>query len=165
MKKFRLLFLIGTVLLAGGQSLFAQSKKEKSEQKEKEVKEVIESKQFTINVDRALPMGGRSVNLTTSYSLEMRGDSAISYLPYFGRAYTAPYGGGNGMRFEKEVADYQCTYNKKGVAKIQFVARTDEDTYRFAIQVYPNGSASINVTPVNKQSITYQGELVSGKAK
>ena len=54
---------------------------------------MIENGRFTIEVDRALPMGGRTVHLTTPYSLEMRGDSAISYLPYFGRAYSLPYGG------------------------------------------------------------------------
>ena len=164
MKSFRLLVLMGIVLLVGGQSLYAQSKKERKEQKEKEVKEMIDEKRFTINVNRALPMGGRSVNLTSSYTLEMRGDSVVSYLPYYGRAYSVPYGGGNGgVRFEQSVTDYQCSFNKKGTAQIKFVARTDEDTYRFDIQVFPGGSASIHVTPVNKQSITYQGEVASKK--
>ena len=96
MKNVRLFWLLGIVLVIAGQSLCAQTKKEKREQKEKEVKELIESKRFTIDVNRAIPMGGRSLNLTSPYSLEMRGDSAISYLPYFGRAYSAPYGGGDG---------------------------------------------------------------------
>lgn len=163
MKTFRLLFFMGIVLLVGGQSLFSQTKKEKREQKEKEVKELIDEKRFTIDVNRALPVGGRSVNLTSPYSFEMRGDSAVSYLPYFGRAYSVPYGGGDGMRFEKSVTDYSSSYNKKGIAQIKFVTRTDEDTYRFNIQVFPNGSATINVTPTNRQSITYQGELAPKK--
>ena len=91
MKNVRLFWLVGIVLLLAGQSLYAQSKKEKKEQKVNEVKELIDSKRFTVDVDRAIPMGGRSVNLTSPYSLEMRGDSVISYLPYFGRAYSAPY--------------------------------------------------------------------------
>ncbi|RHJ77798.1 DUF4251 domain-containing protein [Parabacteroides sp. AM08-6] len=163
MMNIRLFFLIGVVLLIGGQSLFAQSKQEKKEQKEKEVKEMIDKKRFTIDVNRALPMRGRSVNLTSPYSLEMRGDSAISYLPYYGRAYSAPFGGGNGLRFEKSITDYTCSYNKKGMAQIKFVARTNDDVYRFHVEVYPNGSANINVTPINKQSITFRGELASPK--
>ena len=87
---------------------------------------MIENGRFTIEVDRALPMGGRTVHLTTPYSLEMRGDSAISYLPYFGRAYSLPYGGGDGMRFEESINDYQSTFDKKGTARIKFVARTKE---------------------------------------
>ena len=91
MRNIRLFFFVGIVLFFGGQSLYSQSKKEREEQKAKEMKEMIENGRFTIEVDRALPMGGRTVHLTTPYSLEMRGDSAISYLPYFGRAYSLPY--------------------------------------------------------------------------
>lgn len=163
MKNVRLFWLLGIVLLFAGQSLCAQSKKEKQEQKAKEVKELIDSKRFTIDVNRAIPMRGRTVNLTSPYSLEMRGDSVISYLPYFGRAYSAPYGGGDGLRFEKSITDYQASFNKKGTAQIQFRTRSDDDTYTFRMQVFSNGSATINVTPVNKQSITFHGELAPKK--
>ena len=136
MRNIRLFFFVGIVLFFGGQSLYSQSKKEREEQKAKEIKEMIENGRFTIEVDRALPMGGRTVHLTTPYSLEMRGDSAISYLPYFGRAYSLPYGGGDGMRFEESITDYQSTFDKKGTARIKFVARTKEDTFRFDVQVF-----------------------------
>lgn len=163
MKNVRLFFLIGIVLMIGGQSLYSQNKKERKEQKAKEIKEMIEGGRFTIEVDRALPMGGRSVNLTTPYSLEMRGDSAISYLPYFGRAYSLPYGGGDGMRFEESITDYQSTFDKKGTARIKFVARTKEDTFHFDVKVFSNASATIGVTSANRQNITYQGELAPKK--
>lgn len=163
MKNIRLFFLVGIVLLVGGQSLFAQGKEEKREKKEQQIKERIESRRFTIEVDRALPMGGQLINLTTPYSLEMRGDSAISYLPYFGRAYTAPYGGGNGLRFNQSITGYTCTFGKKGKTHIHFATRTDDDVYRFDILVFSNGSATITVMPVNKQSITFQGELAAPK--
>lgn len=163
MKYVRLFGLLGIVLVLTGQSLCAQTKKEKKEQKAKEVKELIDSKRFTVDVNRAIPMGGRLLNLTSPYSLEMRGDSAISYLPYFGRAYSAPYGGGDGLRFEKSITDYQTSFNKKGTAQIQFRTQTDDDTYAFSVQVFPNGSATITVIPVNKQSITFHGELAPAK--
>ena len=163
MKNIRLLFFMGVVLFLGGQSLYSQTKKERKEQKAKEIKEMIDEQRFTIDVDRALPMGGRTVNLTTPYSFEMRGDSAISYLPYFGRAYSLPYGGGDGLRFEESITDYQSTFEKKGSARIKFVTRTKEDTFRFDVQVFSNGSAIISVTPTNRQSITYQGEVAPKK--
>lgn len=163
MKCIRLFVMIGIVFLMGGQSLFSQTKAEKREQKAKEVKAMVESRRFVISIERALPMGGRSINLTSPYSLEMRGDSAVSYLPYFGRAYSLPYGGGDGLRFEKPVTDYRISFNKKGIANIQFATRTDDDTFRFCVEVYPNGSATISVTPTNRQSISYQGELAEKK--
>lgn len=165
MKNLRLFFLMGIAFCIGGQSLFAQSKREKQEQKEKEVKERIDSGRFTIEVNRALPTGGRSVNLTTLYSLEMRGDSVVSYLPYYGRAYSAPYGGGGGLIFTKPITGLESAYSKKGVAQLKFETRTDDDTYRFDIKIYPNGSASLHVIPTNKQGITYQGEMVAKQEK
>lgn len=163
MKNVRFVFLLGIVLFLGGQSLFAQSKEEKREQKEQVVKAAIESGRFIIDVNRALPMKGRSVNLTSPYSLELRGDSVVSYLPYFGQAYSVPYGGGNGLRFDAPVSEYKLSYKKKGVAEIKFRTRTDEDNYTFNISIYPTGSATIHVTPVNKQSITFYGEVVEKK--
>ena len=150
---------MGIVLLTGGQSLFSQSKKEKREKRAWEVKERIESKRFTIDVNRAIPMGGQAINLTSPYSLEMRGDSVISYLPYFGRAYSVPYGGGDGLRFSQSITGYTCTFGKKGKTHIHFATRTDDDIYRLDIQVFSNGSATIAVMPTHKQSITFQGEI------
>ena len=65
------------------------------------VREIVDSGRIKIDVDRAVPMAGRSVNLTSPYSLEIHGDSILSYLPYFGRAYSAPYGGGEGLTLKK----------------------------------------------------------------
>lgn len=61
MRNIRLFFFVGIVLFFGGQSLYSQNKKERKEQKAKEIKEMIENGRFTIEVDRALPMGGRTV--------------------------------------------------------------------------------------------------------
>lgn len=164
MKSVRFVLFLGIVLFWGGQSSFAQSKQEKKEQKEQAVKTVMESGRFTIDVNRAIPMKGRSVNLTSPYSLELRGDSVVSYLPYFGQAYSVPYGGGKGLRFDAPISEYKLSYKKKGVAEIQFRARTDEDYYTFNISVFPTGSATIHVTPVNKQSITFYGEVAEKTA-
>lgn len=166
MKKLRLSVVLGMALLVGGaHPLFAQSKKERQAQKAGEVKELLESGAFTIDVNRALPMGGKAVNLTSPYSLELKGDSVFSYLPYFGRAYNVPYGGGEGLRFNESVTENDITYDKKGNATIRFKARTNEDNFTFDIKVFTNGSATINVQPVNRQSISYYGELAPVKDK
>lgn len=166
---------IFVLFLAVGEGSFLQAqtkqesteptKQEKREQKEKEVREWIANGDFTVSVDRALPMGGRSIPLTTLYSITLKNDSVFSYLPYFGRAYTAPYGGGNSMDFTKQVTDYDCTYTSKGAAVIQFKAKTNDDHFTFRLQIYPNGSTTIQVTPVNRQSITYYGEIVPQKER
>ena len=159
MKKIRLLLICLAVLCAGSQVLYAQSKKEKAEKKAGAVKELINSRHYTVDVLRAYPMGGESVNLTSPYSLEIRGDSLISYLPYFGRAYSIPYGGGKGLIFDAPITNYRCVINTKKTALITFESRNDEDVYQFQVDIFPSGSATIDVVPTKRQSISYQGDL------
>ena len=49
---------------------------------------------FKIDVHRMIPMAYRSHSLDPGYSVEVRNDSLICYLPYVGQNYTAnPVGG------------------------------------------------------------------------
>ena len=159
MRLTRLVGFLGIVLFCAGQSLFAQSKQERKEQKERVVREIVDSGRIKIDVDRAVPMAGRSVNLSCPNSLEIHGDSILSYLPYFGRAYSAPYGGGEGLTFKEVATEKEQTSEKKGSSEIKFRVKTKEDVYMFRVEVYPNGSVTINVTPVNKQAITFYGDV------
>ncbi|WP_106831051.1 DUF4251 domain-containing protein [Parabacteroides pacaensis] len=162
MKDFRFLIvlvLVGVALLYGVQPFYAQSKTDKKNTEEQIVKELLESKEYTIEVDRAIPMRGPSRHLTSPYTLEIKGDSVISYLPYFGEAYSVPYGGGKGLIFEAPITDYKLSFNKKGLAKIKFKTYSGEDTFTYTIEVFPNGSASINVLAMNRQGISFYGEL------
>ena len=159
MRTKKQIFMLLLALLVGIPTLSAQSKKEKKEQKKEAVKKLIESENYKIDVNTAMPMCGRSVPLTSSYSLEIRNDSVISYLPYYGRAYSIPYGGGDGLNFKAVLKEYSMKMDKKGNAVIEFIARNPEDRYEYRVKVFPNGSASIDVNMQNRQSISFQGEL------
>lgn len=156
MKISRFLIMVGIVSLIGGQSLIAQEEKD---EKFARIKDLIEQGEYHVEVDRALPMGGRSVNLTSPYGFTIKGDSIYSHLPYYGRAYSVPYGGGSGLQFDKPVTDYTVSYEKDNKATIRFSARSDDDRYTFSVQIFSNGTASVFVQPTNRQSITYQGEI------
>lgn len=140
-------------------TLSAQSRKEKKEQKKEAVQKQIISENYKIEVNTAIPMRGRTIPLTSSYSLAIRNDSVISYLPYYGRAYSIPYGGGDGLNFSAPLKEYDMKTDKKGNPVIKFTARSPEDYFEFRIKVYSNGSASIDVNMQNRQSISFQGEL------
>ena len=159
MRTKKQIFMLLLALLVGIPTLSAQSKKEKKEQKKEAVKKLIESENYKIDVNIAMPMRGRSIPLTSSYSLEIRNDSVISYLPYYGRAYSIPYGGGDGLNFKAVLKEYSMKMDKKGNAVIEFIARNPEDRYEYRVKVFPNGSASIDVNMQNRQSISFQGEL------
>lgn len=139
---------------------WAQTKAERKQQRAQMVKECMESKQFRIEPNSALTMSGWNVQLNSYYSLEVRNDSVFSYLPYYGRGYNVPYGGGEGLNFEAKVEDYKQSIGKKGNYEIEFSARTREDFYTFHIDVYDNGSSSIHVNMQRRQSIDFLGDLV-----
>ena len=159
MRTKKQIFMLLLALLVGIPTLSAQSKKEKKEQKKEAVKKLIESENYKIDVNTAMPMRGRSIPLTSLFSLEIRNDSVISYLPYYGRAYSIPYGGGDGLNFKAVLKEYSMKMDKKGNAVIEFIARNPEDRYEYRVKVFPNGSASIDVNMQNRQSISFQGEL------
>lgn len=151
-----ILILLLTVGLSG---VFAQSKKEQKEQREQAVKEQIAAEKYKISVNTAYPRRGKTVYLSSPYSLEIRNDSVISYLPFYGRAYSVPYGGGSGLIFKAPLDQYEMKMSKKGAAKIEFIARSPEDRFKFSLTIYPNGSSSINVNMQNRESISFSGEI------
>jgi len=159
MKK-NLLFLAGlmTVVAVGFVSCMSSNAVSKNELSQI-VRKQIDDRHFTIEVTRMLPMNGRSSELTSLYSLTVNSDSIDSYLPYFGTAYSIPYGGGQGLTFKAPITDYTENFDSKGTADISIQTRSEDDNYHYRIQIFKNGSASILVTPVNRQAISFYGNL------
>jgi len=149
--------LVLSIILTGCSASKGLTKEEKAT-KEAELREAIENRAFVVEVDRALPTGAESRMLTSPYSLTIRGDTVKSYLPFFGRAYSVPYGGGDGLIFNSTITDYQSSFDKKGKALIEFKTRSKEDALVYRIQIFLSGSASIDVTSINRQSISFHGK-------
>ena len=112
MKAIRIIFSLLLIMAISIPTLSAQTKKEKKELKKQAVEKLITSGKYKIDVNRALPARGRSVMLTSPYSVEIRNDSIISHLPYYGRAYSIPYGGGEGLNFKAPLTDYKLDWDK-----------------------------------------------------
>src|SRR4051812_10006074 len=81
------LLLILTSFFSG----FAQqTKEEKKQQEYAQIQNLVNSKNYVFVAQTVLPLGGRVRNLTSPYDLKVAGDTVISDLPYFGRAFVAP---------------------------------------------------------------------------
>lgn len=156
--------LVLSIFMLGCSSSRSLTKEEKAA-KEVVLRKAIENRGFVVDVDRMLPMSGRSRTLTSPYSLEINGEQVKSHLPYFGRAYSVPYGGGDGLNFEATVTDYTSSFDSKGKASVAFQAKTKEDQYSFRLEIFPNGSTSIQVTSVNRQGISFQGTTSDKKSE
>ena len=119
----------------------------------------IESGRYRVGIRTAYPIRGAAVQVTGDYGLEVSGDSVTVYLPYFGRGYTLPYGGGKGLNFSGVTENFKITQPKRDRKHVEFSVKNDEDTYKFHIDIFDNGSASINVMPQQREMISFNGEI------
>lgn len=125
-----ILFIAGTGIF----TLQAQNREERKELKEQTVKEKIESENYRIDINTAYPRRGRMIPLTSIYSVTIRNDSVFSQLPYFGRAYSIPYGGGQGLMFNAPIDQYTMAMGKRGADKNQLYRQKS----RRSVQIQDN---------------------------
>ena len=154
----KLVLMLIAVLAAGCAT--QQEKAAQMAEKAAVVKKSIDSHRYVVEVRTMHPMRGGSVQVTSDFTLQMKGDTLVSYLPYFGRAYNVPYTGGKGLNFTALVEDYtQLRNDKKELTQVSFVCRNDEDHYRYVLNIYDNGEVDINLTSRNRERISYNGVM------
>lgn len=126
----------------------------------KKVTKCLDERHYTIDVQMMMPQGGPARNVSGNWSLEVRNDSLFSYLPYVGRAFNIPMGGGKGLNFTAPIIHYTEATGKNGKRRIEIDVRNDEDSYNYMIEVFDNGNASIDVTARERDNISFSGNLV-----
>lgn len=160
MKSLLSLVLLVVALMALEGCATAEERAARAAEQAARVKVALTEKRYKIMVERMYPMRGGSKNVSSNYSVEVRNDSLFSYLPYFGRAYQVPYGGGKGLNFTERIGSYRESQGKHGQRHIEIDVRNDEDTYLYTIDVYDNGNSDIEVQPRQRERISYSGEMV-----
>lgn len=136
-----------------------QERAARAAEQAKKVTEALNTRRYTINVDRMQPLRGSTKNLSFGYSVEVRNDTLFSYLPYFGRAYTVPYGGGKALNFEAPISHYQEQQGRNGLRRIEIGVVNEEDTYLYTIEVFDNGRSSIDVNARERERIAFTGQM------
>ncbi|NCC11168.1 MAG: DUF4251 domain-containing protein [Bacteroidia bacterium] len=159
MKKFKLILVSLLVVSCSSYQPSRQSSSKISEKKLKKVEQELNAKNYEIKIHTALPMRGKSIQLTSAYSLKIKNDSLFSYLPYYGRAYSIPYGGGAGLIFKAPLESYTIQKGKHEKHIVKASAQTPEDRFDFTLTIFDNGTASVHVNMRNRESISFQGEL------
>jgi len=167
------ILILGLLILAtvsiSAQETETKSKKElkaeKKAQQIEEIKSIVDSKTFVFNARNANPMKGRSINLTSEYDVKITKDSIFSYLPYYGVAYTAGYGGTESpMIFNNSFEKYEMEKTKQGYL-IKVSTKNSNDRLEFSFNISETGSTNLNVTSINRQSISYYGNVEKVKEK
>ena len=137
----------------------AEERAARAAEQAKAVKAALQERNYQIAVNRMYPSRGASKSLSYGYSVEVRNDSLISYLPYFGRAYDVPYGGGNGLNFSAPIRNYQESQPKSDLRHIEIDVKNEEDTYLYTLDIFDNGSTDINVRSRQREPISFSGEM------
>jgi hypothetical protein len=143
-----LIFLLITVFSIG---LQAQSTK---------VDQAVKDKRFTIIVESMSPRRGGYKRLTSLYTFSVTPDTIVTDLPYAGRAYQAPMGTNDtGINFLSRVFDYEAKPGKKGAWEITLKPKDVKNYPQVNVTLHSSGSASIRMSPVDRDYISYTGTL------
>lgn len=173
----RLNLILSLAFISFATQLFAQTNKETTTR-------IVSDKNYIFVANTAIPManndinkvlmmmpggqGGSSINLSGSqYDVKVTKDSIVAYLPYYGRAFSAPMDPTQGgIKFTSKDFSYTETKNKRGAYTIQINTKdVSRENYRFTINISTNGYASLTATSVNKQPILFNGYLDEPKKK
>src|SRR4051794_24283983 len=108
-----LLFLMLGVLIVNTSST-QNAKKNRQKEIATSIESLLNSKNYVFKAQTVLPTRGSVRQLTSEYDLRVLGDSIVAYLPYFGRAYTAPVDPtAGGIQFTSTNFDYNIEQKKK----------------------------------------------------
>jgi len=133
------------------------------------VKSMIGNMNFVFQANYVNPQRGGSKSLDYGYDLVVSKDTLNAFLPYFGRAYTAPVDPTEGgIKFRTTKFSYTAKTNKKGGWSILIVPKERNsndmrDVQALRLSVTSDGYASLNVTSTNREPISFDGYIEERK--
>ena len=161
MKKL-ILYLLPLVMLFVACATTEEARQRKAVQRAlvaQRIDQQIKDMRFRIYVDMMHPTGYPVRHLTSNYYFEVKGDTVISYLPYMGRAYNVPYGGGKALNFEGKLLGSKVRKERDDRYLMVLDVSSEEDQYRYVIDTFDNGSSTIYVYARERESISFSGKM------
>ncbi|MEO5684619.1 MAG: DUF4251 domain-containing protein [Chitinophagaceae bacterium] len=128
---------------------------------------LIIDQEYTFKASSVTPSGGRLRQLTSEYDLQISKEQVVAYLPYFGRAFSAPIGNSaSGIQFTSKDFEYTLSEKKKAGWDVTIKFKDAQDTRQMQLSIFDNGSATLQVMSNNRQPINFNGNIVPpGKKK
>lgn len=142
----------------------ASTKQDKQMAKQARIKNWVDSQNYVFKAQTAMPMSGASRQLTSDYDLKITKNAVVSYLPYYGKAYSAPMDmRGGGIQFTSKDFAYKATPGKKGGWDIQIKPKDVQDVQQMSLSISENGYASLQVISTSRQPISFSGSIAPVK--
>lgn len=133
------------------------------ETNEAALKTILSGKNFVFKAQSAWPLQGRVIQLTPGFDMKVLTDSINTYLPYFGRAYTAEYAQGGGINFTSSKFEYKLKEKSKGGWELLIKPSDTKDVTQLNYSVSTNGFATLQVISNNRQAISFYGVIEKTK--
>jgi len=131
------------------------------------VARMVGNKDFVFKASRVTAQNGFTKILTTDYDLEVSPDTIKAWLPYYGRAYTAPKDlTGRGIQFVSTQFRYESREGKKQGWEIKITPKEQEyDTgvNNLRLSITPSGYATLMVSSTRRQPISFYGKIEEKK--
>jgi hypothetical protein len=124
------------------------------------IKTAVDAKHFVFQPTTMTPSRGRTKHLDPGYFFKVNGDTLKVYLPYVGRAYSAPIDPSDaGFDFTSTNYTYTVTEGKK--KSYDIVVKTNGKTSNadFYLTVYDNGTAYLRANSSDREGISYNGSI------
>lgn len=158
MKTFSMLVII--TLLLGLTGFSEVDKKEIKARQRLEMAQLIQSGHFRFVARSAHSNLGNFDNLSSNYDMTFDSLKVKAYLPYYGRAYSAPYGGSGGVKFDLTAKKIENVYNERKKMFLISTALVDTDeSYEIFLTAGLDGYADLKINFRNRQWISYYGTL------
>ncbi len=141
-------------------TVFSNAQDSKKRQETPDVKALVEEQRFEFVAESANPMRGRSIYLSPGYTFFVSKDTVESDLPYYGRAYQAPMNPSDaGIKFTSTDFTYTIKDRKKKGWDIFIKTNDASPPTQANLSIFADGSASLRVTSMDKQSISFYGYI------
>jgi hypothetical protein len=125
-----------------------------------EIKNIIDSSQFTFVAERVNPLRGSTRYLTSRYDVVIKKDTIDCDLPYFGRAFQAPIDPSKGgIRFVS--SDFSRSMNLKKESEWEVLIKPNDnaDVQQLSFNIFNDGTATLNVTNTHRDPISFYGHI------
>jgi hypothetical protein len=166
--------ILSIILSFGALQLSAQTDKAT-------IEKVVRAQNFVFNATTAIPMADNALNQVlnsypnsrnnllnlggSQYDVRVTKDSVVAYLPYFGRTFTPSMDPNDaGTRFKSKDFKYDAV-KKKNSWIITIVPNDVKEHQKLVFNVSQKGYASLSVTNINRQPISFNGNISEPREK
>jgi hypothetical protein len=136
--------------------VYAQNKTED----EAVVSRIVSEQKYIFKAQTVMPTTGRTRQLNDNYDVSISKDSVSSWLPYFGRAFSAPMDPTRGgIQFTSTDFEYSSAQRNDGW-DITIKPKDTRDVQQLFFTIFKNGTATLRVSSISRQPISFGGHIV-----